>query len=75
MVLHDHKTTTIRILSILIGRFLTCRTLNSGFWRSFNFRSQVQFHNHQILHEIFNPLLVISPIKFRDDRELRKGQS
>ena len=35
MVLHDHQTTTIRILLVLIGFFLTCRTLSSGFWRSF----------------------------------------
>ena len=75
MVFHDHQTTTGRILSVLIGLFLLCRTLSSGFWRSFNFQSQVQFHNRQIHHKIFNPLLVISPIKFRDDRELRKTQS
>ena len=43
--------------------------------RSFNFQSQVQFHNRQIHHERFNPLLVISPIKFCDDRELRKTQN
>ena len=75
MVLRDHQTTTVRILSFLIGLFLLRRTLNSGFWRSFNFQSQVQFHIHQIHHEIFNPFLVISPIKFYDDRELRKAQS
>ena len=74
MVLHDHQT-TVRILSVLIGFFLRCRTLNSRFWRSFNFQGYVQFHNCQIHHERFNPLLVVSPIKFCDDRELSKTQS
>ena len=75
MILHDHQITTIRILSVLIDFFLICRTLSNGFWRSFNFQDQVYFHNRQIHHERFNPLLVISPIKFRDGRELRKAQS
>ena len=75
MILHDHQTITVRILPVLIGLFLTCKTLNSGFWRSLNFQSQVKFHNRQICHERFNPLLVISPIKFRGGRELRKAQS
>ena len=75
MVLHDRQTTTVRILSILIGLFLLCRTLSNGFWKSFNFQSQVQFHNRQIHHEIFNPLFVISFIKFCDGRELGKAQS
>ena len=75
MVLHDHQTTTVRILLVLIRLFLLCGTLSCGFWRSFNFQSQVQFHNRQIHHEIFNLLLVISPIKFHDNRELRKVQS
>ena len=75
MVVHDHQTITVRILLVLIGFFLTCRTLNSGFLRSFNFQSQVQFHNRQIHHERFNPLLAISLIKFRDDKELKKAQN
>ena len=75
MIFHDHQTTTIRILSVLIELFLICRTLGSGFWKSFNFQGQVQFHNYQIHHERFNSLLVISPIKFHDGRELRKAQS
>ena len=75
MILHDYQTTTIGILSVLIGLFLLCRTLRSGFLRSLNFQGQVQFHNFQIHHRIFNSLLVINPITFRDDKEMRKAQS
>ena len=75
MILDDHRITTIRILLVLIEFFLLCRTLSDEFWRSFNFQGQVHFHNRQIYHERFNPLLVIRPIKFRDGRELRKTQS
>ena len=76
MVLHDHQTTTVRILPVIIGIFfLLCKTLNSGFWMNFNFQSQIQFHNRQIHHEIFNPLLAISLIKFCDGKKLRKAQN
>ena len=75
MIVHDHQTTTIGILQVLIELFLISKILNSGFWRSFNFQGQVQFHNFQIHHEIFNSLFVISLIKFCDDREQRKTQS
>ena len=75
MILHDHHTTTIRILLVLIEFFLIWRTLSSGFWKSFNFQGQVHFHNRQIHHERFNSLLVITPIKFHDGKELRKAQS
>ena len=75
MVLHDHQTTIVRILCVLIGLFLTCRTLNDGLWRSFNFQSQVQFNNRQVHDERFNSLIIISPIKFHGGRELRKAQS
>ena len=73
MIIHDHQTTTIGILPVLIELFIICRTLNSGFWTNFNLQGQVQFQNCQIHHERFNPLLVISLIKFRDGKELRKA--
>ena len=63
-----------QLLPVLIRLFLLCRTLSNGFWRSFNFQGHVQFHDCQIHHEIFNSLLVITPIKFRDGKELRKSQ-
>ena len=75
MVLHDHQETTVRILLVIIELFLLCNILNSGSWRNFNFQGQIQFQNCQINHERFNSLLVISPIKFCDRRELRKTQS
>ena len=75
MVLYDYQTTIVKILLILIGLILLCKTLNNGFWRSFNFQSRVRFHNHQIHHEIFDQLLVISHIKFCDGRKRMKVQS